>query len=507
MVPSRVLRLALVVVVMLALPVGLAKAAPRMPIGFYDDTSFRWVDAKTIMANLKAASGANASMVHLLADWSQIAAEKPKNPLDGGDPAYRLSDLDAIVRIAPRYNLQVFITISGTPKWANGGQTPNHPPTRLSDLTDFAHMLAARYNGRRPGFGAVTRWAIWNEPNLALFLTPQFAADGTTNGMMGGAGMMGGTTVAAMSSGMTVQQMLDEHRKGVQAFPAKTQGTGNEILEPIVENGWKVFRLTATNVKWETKPGVFVDAMAYNGQIPGPELHVTYGDKVRIVVTNEMDQPTIMHFHGLTVPNAMDGVPYITQDPIVPGSFFTYEFTVQDPPGMYVYHSHFNSTEQVGKGLYGAIIVEPRSGQWPYRTVSWNPDGVLSFGAPAPIASEFTMFLGDGPLGYVLNAKEFPATTPIVANLGDWVLIHIANDGSMLHPMHLHGFHFEVVGEDGFPLASPYMADTLVVAPGQRFDVLVHADQPGAWAFHCHILPHVEGPQGMYGMVTALVVQ
>ena len=333
------------------------------------------------------------------------------------------------------------------------------------------------------------------------------AADGTTNGMMGGAGMMGGTTVAAMSSGMTVQQMLDEHRKGVQAFPAKTQGTGNEILEPVVENGWKVFRLTATNVKWETKPGVFVDAMAYNGQIPGPELHVTYGDKVRIVVTNEMDQPTIMHFHGLTVPNAMDGVPYITQDPIVPGRFFTYEFTVQDPPGMYVYHSHFNSTEQVGKGLYGAIIVEPRSGQWPYRTVSWNPDGVLSFGAPAPIASEFTMFLGDGPLGYVLNAKEFPATAPIVANLGDWVLIHIANDGSMLHPMHLHGFHFEVVGEDGFPLASPYMADTLVVAPGQRFDVLVHADQPGAWAFHCHILPHVEGPQGMYGMVTALVVQ
>ena len=99
------------------------------------------------------------------------------------------------------------------------------------------------------------------------------------------------------------------------------------------------------------------------------------------------------------------------------------------------------------------------------------------------------------------------STTPIVANLGDWVLIHIANDGSMLHPMHLHGFHFEVVGEDGFPLAQPYMADTLVVAPGQRFDVLVHADQPGAWAFHCHILPHVEGPQGMYGMVTALVVQ
>ncbi|MFM8944392.1 MAG: multicopper oxidase domain-containing protein, partial [Actinomycetota bacterium] len=329
----------------------------------------------------------------------------------------------------------------------------------------------------------------------------------TVGGAADGTAVTEGTVIMPMADGMTVQQMLDEHRKGVEAFPATTQGSGNEILEPIVENGWKVFRLTATNVRWETKPGVFVDAMAYNGQIPGPELRVQPGDKVRVVVTNDMDQPTVMHFHGLTVPNGMDGVPYITQDPILPGSYFTYEFTVKDPPGMYVYHSHFNSTEQVGKGLYGAIIVEPASGRWSYPSVTWDANGTLTLGAPPAIASEFTMFLGDGPLGYVLNGKEFPATAPIVATLGDWVLIHIANDGSMLHPMHLHGFHFAVVGEDGFPLAEPYMADTLVVAPGQRFDVLVRADEPGAWAFHCHILPHVEGPQGMYGMVTALVVQ
>jgi FtsP/CotA-like multicopper oxidase with cupredoxin domain len=120
---------------------------------------------------------------------------------------------------------------------------------------------------------------------------------------------------------------------------------------------------------------------------------------------------------------------------------------------------------------------------------------------------ESTLFLGDGPLGFVLNGKSFPATQPIAADRGDWVLIHMANDGSMLHPMHLHGYHFEVVAQDGFPLQDPYMADTLVVAPGQRFDVLVHAVHPGAWAFHCHILPHVEGPQGMFGMVTALIVQ
>jgi FtsP/CotA-like multicopper oxidase with cupredoxin domain len=249
--------------------------------------------------------------------------------------------------------------------------------------------------------------------------------------------------------------------------------------------------------------------MAFNGQIPGPQISVREGDKVRIVVNNQMSQPTILHLHGMTVPNKADGVPYITQDPIMPGGYYVYDFTVKDPPGMYVYHSHFNSTEQVGKGLYGALIVEPKGGEWSYPEIRTDAatGQITGYGAPPKIDVESTLFLGDGPLGYVLNAKGFPATSPIVAKTGDWVLIHMANDGSMLHPMHLHGYHFEVVAQDGFPLKDPYMADTLVVAPGQRFDVLVHAVYPGVWAFHCHILPHVEGPEGMYGMVTALVVR
>jgi FtsP/CotA-like multicopper oxidase with cupredoxin domain len=288
--------------------------------------------------------------------------------------------------------------------------------------------------------------------------------------------------VGATGAPASVQDMLDGHEAGVAAFPAETEGLGNEPLAPRNENGMKVFDLTATEVRWETSPGVFVDAMAYNGTVPGPEIRVHQGDHVLIVVHNDMTQPTIMHFHGLTVPNDMDGVPFITQDPI--------------PPGMYVYHSHFNSTEQVGKGLYGAFFVQPKADDW----------GSL-YGTD--IAVEHTMFLGDGPTGFVLNGKEFPATQPIVATLGDNVLIHLSNDGSQIHPMHLHGYHFQVVAQDGFVLdpANRYMADTLAVAPGQRFDILVKAEYPGVWAYHCHILPHVEGPHGMYGMVTALIVQ
>ena len=310
------------------------------------------------------------------------------------------------------------------------------------------------------------------------------------------AGASGAAGATGSHAAMTVEEMLDGHREGVEAFPAETEGLGNRRLEPIIEGGDKVFRLTAEEVRWETKPGVFVDAMGFNGTVPGPEIRVHPGDHVRIVVSNEMSQPTTLHLHGVTVPNDMDGVPFITQDPILPGGFFVYEFDVVDQPGMYVYHSHFNSTEQVGKGLYGAFIVEPKRGDW----------GSL-YGERVDVES--TLFLGDGPTGFVLNGKEFPATQPIVAEVGDGVLIHLANDGAMIHPMHLHGYHFQVVAEDGFVLApgQRYMADTLMVAPGQRFDVLVDADYPGVWAYHCHILPHVEGPQGMYGMVTALIVQ
>jgi len=330
--------------------------------------------------------------------------------------------------------------------------------------------------------------------------------------MSSSGGMSMSSSGGAGSSGsmpMSAEEMARSHKAGVEAFPAETAGTGNQPLRPTLQDGWKVFELTAAEVRWEVSPGSFVDAMAFNGQIPGPEIRVRQGDKVRVVVNNQMTQPTTVHFHGLTVPNASDGVPYITQDPIMPGGYYVYEFRVVDPPGMYVYHSHFNSTEQVGKGLYGALIVEPNGGAWSYPEIRLDPSSgrVTGYGPPPAIDVESTLFLGDGPLGYVLNGKSFPATQLIVAQRGDWVLIHIANDGSMLHPMHLHGYHFEVAAQDGFPLKDPYMADTLVIAPGQRFDVLVHAVHPGVWAFHCHILPHVEGPQGMFGMVTALVVK
>ena len=157
---------------LLLAPVGVAVAAARMPIGFYDDPSFRWSPSR--QENLQAAAAAGSTVIHTTASWPGIAPTRPADASDGSDAAYQLGDLDELVAKAALYHQRVMIDITGTPKWANGGLSPNHLPKRLSDFTAFAEMLASRYNGSN-GHGTVGLYSVWNEPNLQLFLTPQYA--------------------------------------------------------------------------------------------------------------------------------------------------------------------------------------------------------------------------------------------------------------------------------------------------------------------------------------------
>ena len=158
-------------IALLAIPAAGAHAAQRMPIGFFDDPTFRW--SPTRDDNLRSAAVTGASVIYTTASWPALAPQKPASASDGDDPAYKLSDLDELVAQSSLYGLRVMIDVTGTPKWANGGKAPNVMPTRLSDLTAFTHMLASRYNGQS-GHGVVSLWTVWNEPNLQLFLTPQF---------------------------------------------------------------------------------------------------------------------------------------------------------------------------------------------------------------------------------------------------------------------------------------------------------------------------------------------
>jgi hypothetical protein len=257
--PARFALLALVA--LLAAPVAAVHAAPKMPIGFFDDPSFRW--SPTRAENLRQASVAGAAIIHTTASWAQLAPTKPADPANGDDPAYHLDDLDELVFQSGFYGLRVMIDINGTPKWANGGKAPNVMPKRLSDLTAFTRMLATRYNGRQ-GHGTVTLWSVWNEPNIQLFLTPQFVGKkivGPANYAKlykaAYAGIKGANPLSKVAIGETSARGRDKPLDGVSASIAP--GTFAKLLAKV--------------------PGLKFDAWAHHPYPTSPNLPPT--QKVR----------------------------------------------------------------------------------------------------------------------------------------------------------------------------------------------------------------------------------
>ena len=157
-----------------AAPLG--GAADRMWIGFHDDPSFRWEADRTSM--LDRARAANATMFRAVVTWADVARTRPANATNPFDPAYRLDDVDQLVRDAQARGMEVLLTIWGTPKWANGNKGPAYMPRNTNDLENFARALASRYSGRYADRPFVRFWSVWNESNLQLFLAPQFDSAG-----------------------------------------------------------------------------------------------------------------------------------------------------------------------------------------------------------------------------------------------------------------------------------------------------------------------------------------
>jgi hypothetical protein len=198
-----------------------ALAAERMWVGFHDDPSFRWVPDRADRIRSSAQNG--STIMRLLVHWNTTAPSRPSSPSDPFDQAYRFDDVDEAVRSAQANDLEVMITISGTPRWANRGKTPNVAPTRMSDLQNFARAIASRYSGRNKGVPFVRFWSIWNEPNLTTFLKPQFNAKGksvapATYAKLAAAGIAGiksGNPLAKVAIGETSARGRDKRVKGV----------------------------------------------------------------------------------------------------------------------------------------------------------------------------------------------------------------------------------------------------------------------------------------------------
>lgn len=314
--------------------------------------------------------------------------------------------------------------------------------------------------------------------------TPATPAASSTPGMdmpgMGSTNDMGG------------MDMRPVDVSGAPLIPADTRG--NQPLAPTVTaDGVKEFQLTASVIRWSILPGVEVGAYAYNQQVPGPELRVTVGDRIRILFRNNLPEPTSVHWHGAILPNEMDGAGGITQKPVEPGGEFTYEFTVEQT-GTYFYHTHVQADRQQTLGLYGALIVEPK--EWttakPFDqeyTVELGEWKVDSNGQTLPAMDQPQAM----PNYFTINGKSYPETDTIQAKVGDRIRIRFIGSGQFIHPMHIHGGPFEIVETDGNPVpeGARLTKDTVLVGPGERYDVEWTALKPGKWLIHCHINDHI----------------
>jgi manganese oxidase len=247
----------------------------------------------------------------------------------------------------------------------------------------------------------------------------------------------------------------------------------------------KVFDIEVGHVRTEFVPGRAVDAWGFNGSVPGPTIQVNEGDRVRLNVHNRLPEPFSMHWHGLEIPNEMDGMPGISQDVIPPDGRFAYEFTLKQN-GTFFYHSHMAMQEMMG--LIGLFIIHPQAPHQPrvdrdfgLILQEWSilPNNTI----PNSLAMEFNWL--------TINGKSGPATTPMLCKVGERVRLRVVNLGMDHHPMHIHGHQFYLTGTEGGRIRTTAVIpeNTVLVGVAQARDVEFVADNPGDWHFHCH-LPH-----------------
>jgi FtsP/CotA-like multicopper oxidase with cupredoxin domain len=293
----------------------------------------------------------------------------------------------------------------------------------------------------------------------------------------------------------------------VSVLPAYTpvELLNGKTLPFEMDGNTKVFHLIAEEFEQEFSPGYFVKCWGYNGQTPGPLIEAVEGDKVRILVTNHLPEPTTVHWHGIILPSGMDGVTGLNQPPIPPGETFVYEFSLKQN-GTYMYHSHYDEMTQIGMGLVGMFVIHPETPYEPkvdrdYAIMlqEWYvpPGGTV----PDPsVMADFNIFTFNGHL--------YPGIDPILAQKDERVRIRIGNLSMDSHPIHLHGHTFTVTGTGAgrIPESARIEEVTVNVPVGSARDIEFIADNPGDWAFHCHKTHHMMSGMG-HGIPNMLGVE
>ena len=323
-------------------------------------------------------------------------------------------------------------------------------------------------------------------------------------GFLGSAAVLAGASVVssrAQAAGFPEAPTMEKAVTQPPLFPS----TGPDYQPVITLNGWtlpwrmngdwKEFHLLAEPVVREISPGMKAHLWGYNGQAPGPTIEAVEGDKVRIFVTNKLPEHTTIHWHGMLLPNGMDGVGGLTQPHIKPGQTFVYEFQLTKS-GTFMYHPHADEMVQMAMGMMGMFVVHPRDPK--FMRVERDFVFVMSAylidpGTYVPKVAEMTDFNI-----WTFNGRVFPSIDPMPARLGDRVRIRIGNLTMTSHPIHLHGHHFSVTCTDGgwIPQSARWPETTTDVPVGAVRAIEFAAELPGDWAIHCHKSHHTMNAMG-----------
>jgi FtsP/CotA-like multicopper oxidase with cupredoxin domain len=307
------------------------------------------------------------------------------------------------------------------------------------------------------------------------------------------AGSAGGALLETASPARAASAPRPPARPGRDYTPVVVPN-GSKLPWKIVGDA-KVFHLVAEEVEHELAPGLRARCWGYNGRVHGPVIEAVEGDRVRIYVTNRLPEPTTVHWHGLLLPNGMDGVGGLTQKTIQPGETFKYEFVLRQS-GTVMYHPHHDEMVQMALGLTGMFVIHPRR---PRQRVDrdfvillheWRIDP----GTTRPNPNEMLEFNV-----LTMNGRAFPGTAPLVVRTGDRVRIRLGNlSATDHHPIHLHGYQFRITDTDGGPIpqAAQWPETTVLVPTGSTRTLEFVADQPGDWALHCHMTHHVMNQMG-----------
>jgi FtsP/CotA-like multicopper oxidase with cupredoxin domain len=317
------------------------------------------------------------------------------------------------------------------------------------------------------------------------------------------AGGVAAITSAAASTLLSPRLMAQATYTGDGLAPGQPDTDYKPVVVPNgvklpwkIVDGVKVFHLIAQEVEHEVAPGLKIKGWGYNGVIHGPTFEAVEGDRVRIYVTNQLPEPTTAHWHGILLPNGMDGVGGLTQHIIQPNETYKYEFVLRQH-GTFMYHPHHDEMTQMALGMMGLFLIHPRikpanppDREFAIMLSEWK----VVPGTSRPDPNEMVEFNV-----LTMNARAYPGTEPLVVKTGERVRIRLGNLGAMdHHPIHLHGYQFNLVETDGgqIPESAQQKEVTILVPVGSTRTIEFIANEPGDWAMHCHMTHHVMNQMG-----------